>query len=283
MTRPPLTDFDINVRNTISRNIRKLMGKMTQAELSEKTGIPASTLSGYIARRSTPRADQVQKLADAFNVPKSTIDPRFSSKAVNDLKLTQSINHYIEATIKSMNNMNDEGKEQVADYANLLDTSGKYKNENPKVINIADYIKDRSETYAESYAESYDELISNARATAGHGAFNYEDHEQFHSVKTDLLPEYDYDSIVEVSGSSMEPMIKDGDIVFVKYNQDFIDGKIYVVNIAGETVIKTCYFERDKLTLVSENKDWEDRIIEGADLNQVKIVGRVIGWATPEK
>ncbi|KRM81371.1 hypothetical protein FC35_GL000151 [Limosilactobacillus coleohominis DSM 14060] len=50
---------------------------MTQKELSEKTGIPTSTISGYFAKRSTPNAGALQKLADALNVNKSDIDPRY--------------------------------------------------------------------------------------------------------------------------------------------------------------------------------------------------------------
>lgn len=266
----------IGQRIVEARELRNMKAK----DLAESIGVTSTRLSNWENGTSGVNADFIFKISEKLNVTSDyLIGITDNPGEISDKPISKQMLH----TISNMYRLNEEGQNRVSNYSDDLLESGKYKNENPKVINIADYIKDRSETYAESYAESYDELISNARATAGHGAFNYEDHEQFHSVKTDLLPEYDYDEVVEVRGSSMEPTIKDGDVSFVKYNQDFIDGKIYVVNIAGEIVIKICYFEKDKLTLVSENKDWEDRIIEGADLNQVKIVGRVIGWATPEK
>lgn len=49
MARKPLTIFDRKLRMIISSNIKRLMGDMTQAQLSDLTGIPQSTLSGYIA------------------------------------------------------------------------------------------------------------------------------------------------------------------------------------------------------------------------------------------
>lgn len=50
---------------------------MTQKQLSEKTGIPVSTLSGYFAKRPTPNAGAVQKIAHALNIRKSDIDPLY--------------------------------------------------------------------------------------------------------------------------------------------------------------------------------------------------------------
>ena len=51
---------------------------MIKSQLSDLTGIPESTISGYFAMRSTPNAGNVQKIADALSVKKSDIDPRFS-------------------------------------------------------------------------------------------------------------------------------------------------------------------------------------------------------------
>ena len=40
-------------------------------------------------------------------------------------------NPFVKATLKAIHNMNDDGKEQVADYATFLDESGKYKLDEP--------------------------------------------------------------------------------------------------------------------------------------------------------
>ena len=82
MPRNKLSYFDRNLRKQISENLKKYAGHLTQYQLSDMTGIPASTLSGYFSMRSTPNAGAVQKIADALNVNKSDIDPRFLTKAL---------------------------------------------------------------------------------------------------------------------------------------------------------------------------------------------------------
>lgn len=83
MARSPLNSYDKQIRNTISTNLRQLLESsgLTQVELAERVNIPASTLSGYFAERSTPTAGNVQKLADYFKVNKGDIDPRYNYKS----------------------------------------------------------------------------------------------------------------------------------------------------------------------------------------------------------
>ena len=82
MPRNKLSHFDRNLRKQISENLKRYAGHLTQYQLSDMTGIPASTLSGYFSMRSTPNAGAVQKIADALNVNKSDIDPRFLTKVL---------------------------------------------------------------------------------------------------------------------------------------------------------------------------------------------------------
>lgn len=78
MPRNKLSKFDKELRAQISANLKKYTDGITQYELSEMTGIPVSTLSGYFAMRSTPNAGNIQKIADALHIDKSDLDPRFS-------------------------------------------------------------------------------------------------------------------------------------------------------------------------------------------------------------
>ena len=68
MPRTELSDYDKMVRKTIAQNLKRLTRHMTQFQLSDMTGIPPSTLSGYFAERSTPDAGRVQIIADALGV-----------------------------------------------------------------------------------------------------------------------------------------------------------------------------------------------------------------------
>ncbi|MGJ3767005.1 LexA family protein [Limosilactobacillus fermentum] len=83
MPRNKLSPLDIKVREDISANLKRLAHGRTQQQISDETGIPVSTLSGYFAKRSTPNAGAVQKLADYFGVNKSDIDPRYGSASHN--------------------------------------------------------------------------------------------------------------------------------------------------------------------------------------------------------
>lgn len=92
MARNKLSLPEMKAREEISKNLKHYSHGMTQKQLSEKTGIPASTLSGYFAKRSTPNAGALQKLADALNIRKSDIDPRYgSNKKLNDLSVDEAV------------------------------------------------------------------------------------------------------------------------------------------------------------------------------------------------
>lgn len=87
MPRSHLSPFDKELREIISQNLKYHTQNLTQFQLSIMTGIPASTLSGYFAKRSTPNAGNIQKIADALHLQKSDIDPRFSSHFLRTGKL----------------------------------------------------------------------------------------------------------------------------------------------------------------------------------------------------
>lgn len=121
MARNKLSEPEKHARYVISKNLKKLTNGMTQQQLSEKTGIPASTLSGYFAQRSTPNAGALQKIADALNVKKSDIDPRYVIQDHN----TSSIEN--ENALK--NDLNALEKQQLAMFRSYTDDLSQDKKE----------------------------------------------------------------------------------------------------------------------------------------------------------
>lgn len=79
-----MIDRDLPLKQKISTNIKRLMKEMnwTQLELSERSGISKSTLSDYINCKTLIKPGNVEKLADAFNVNKSEIDPSFKGASI---------------------------------------------------------------------------------------------------------------------------------------------------------------------------------------------------------
>lgn len=90
MPRNKLSPLDREVRQKISDNLKSLIHQkgMTQTELSDKSGIKYSTLSGYFNESSTPNVGMVQKLADTLGVMKSDIDPRYTSMDASNIMPT---------------------------------------------------------------------------------------------------------------------------------------------------------------------------------------------------
>lgn len=74
-----MIDRDLPLKKVISENIQRLMNKRgwKQIHLSEASGISKSTLSDYINHKTLINPGNVQKIADAFGVQKSEIDPSF--------------------------------------------------------------------------------------------------------------------------------------------------------------------------------------------------------------
>lgn len=124
MPRNKLSKFDKELRAQISANLKKYTDGITQYELSEMTGIPVSTLSGYFAMRSTPNAGNIQKIADALHIDKSDLDPRFPNSILkNDANEEPELNSRDEREIASdledmMNSISSaafEGEDDIED------------------------------------------------------------------------------------------------------------------------------------------------------------------------
>lgn len=80
---------------------------------------------------------------------------------------------------------------------------------------------------------------------------------------------------IKVEGQSMYPKIEEGDKIVVRKQKSVENGKIAVVMIGDEAVVKKVNFEDNKLTLYSTNPEYPPRVIEGAALEDVEIVGLV--------
>lgn len=102
MARGEMTPMDKENRRIMSNNINSLLQERNkkQVDLSEGTGIPKSTITGYVKGTSTPNAGNIQKIANYFSVKKSDIDPRYNSATPENVtKVTNTISIPILGTI----------------------------------------------------------------------------------------------------------------------------------------------------------------------------------------
>ena len=87
---------------------------------------------------------------------------------------------------------------------------------------------------------------------------------------------------MDVFGNSMEPELKEGDVVLIDESQkDILAGSIYAVGIDDTIMVKRLEKRPQKLVLLSENPKNETIYMEGEDLNRVQIIGKVL-WVGRE-
>lgn len=127
-------------------------------------------------------------------------------------------------------------------------------------------------------------------ASAGGGAIIPQDIDQTAirfsaSFLKDFLRVDRFDGIhlISATGNSMEPTIVAGELLMVNpyENEDYRtkDGAIYVIICTDSVFVKRVYRNpiSKEMKLISDNKDVDDIIIQGDDLDGCKIVGRVVG------
>lgn len=104
-----------------------------------------------------------------------------------------------------------------------------------------------------------------------------EDRESYIMVGTDMKADF----CLKCQGDSMiNARIYDGDIVFVRKQDIVNNGEIAVVIIDDEATLKRFYYykEQNLVILKPENPKYEDIVLSGDKLNEVKVLGKAIAF-----
>lgn len=87
--------------------------------------------------------------------------------------------------------------------------------------------------------------------------------------------------IITATGNSMEPKIYAGELLFINpyenENSSIVEGAIYVVLSSGHIYVKRIYPNGKELRLVSDNEKVSDIVLMGDEIDEMKIIGRVVG------
>lgn len=84
------------------------------------------------------------------------------------------------------------------------------------------------------------------------------------------------DFALKVKGDSMEPLLFDGDIVFVREQPDVLDGQIAVVLVDDSATLKVLYHIPDGIQLVSKNSAYAPMIHTGQRASTVRVLGLAV-------
>jgi len=87
---------------------------------------------------------------------------------------------------------------------------------------------------------------------------------------------------IHVLGDSMEPLLRDGETIFVdRSRREPSGGGIFVVRTPAGIFVKRLIRRSDgKIELISENPAYASERLEGAD---VEVIGQVVGKLTAQK
>lgn len=84
------------------------------------------------------------------------------------------------------------------------------------------------------------------------------------------------DAALRVTGDSMTPKYHKGDLVFVKYQEDVLDGQIAVVCLEDGVTLKRVYHIPNGIQLLSDNHDYPPMVFT-ADEGNAHLVGLAVG------
>ena len=195
--------------------------------------------------REEPRLSSVKILADYFDVPLDYF---------NGIDIDQ-------AEILSIFNQLDEDRQaDVIDYATVL------LNEqiNMKASTVLE--KYKNDDYIIDYVEG---LVA-----AGHGTFQEDNLHMEVKLRAEDVPE-NYDTIAKVAGDSMEPLIEDNDLLFIKVTSQVDINSIGIFQINGKNFVKKLKRDYDgSWYLQSLNSGYEE--IHLSENDDIRTIGEVV-------
>ncbi|HFU4221628.1 TPA: XRE family transcriptional regulator [Streptococcus suis] len=243
--RGKLTPQEIELMSVISANINRYLTEQNkkQIDLSRGTGIPPSTLTGYVKGTSLPIPGNVQKIADYFGLKKSDIDPRFKSTIPSSSIPLPNFDPRQAILLSNYSKLNDTRKNKLLATSETL-----LAEEQGKIIDI-------SEKRAEYDARKRISLPVPGKVSAGTGYWQEDDYDTMVDFYADDIPdESKYDTVAVVVGHSMEPKIKNGDFLFIKLKDQVDLNKVGIFQVDGENYVKKLKSDH----LQSLNPDYDD-------------------------
>lgn len=98
----------------------------------------------------------------------------------------------------------------------------------------------------------------------------------------DDVPDYIHcDFTLLCKGDSMiDARINDGDVVYIKQQSDVDSGEIAAVLIDNEATLKRVYKKTNRIILRAANIKYDDLEYEDEQLNEIRILGRVVGFTS---
>lgn len=202
-------------------------------------------ISKWENNREEPRLSSVKILADFFDV---TLD------YFNGIDLEQ-----VEI-LPVYSKLSRDRQEKVLYYAQTK------LEEQESTTTPSIFEKSQDDNYITDYVEG---LVA-----AGHGAFQEDNLHMEVKLRADDVPE-SYDTIAKVAGDSMEPLIEDNDLLFIKVTSQVDINSIGIFQINGKNFVKKLKRDYDgSWYLQSLNSGYEE--IHLSENDDIRTIGEVV-------
>lgn len=193
--------------------------------------------------KEEPRLSSVRVLADYFDVPLDYFNG-------NEAKI-----------LPIYNKLEEPRQEKVLNYAK----EQLEEQENSNIISMFDKPQD-DEDYITDYVEG---LVA-----AGHGTFQEDNLHMEVRLRANDVPN-EYDTIAKVAGDSMEPLIEDNDLLFIKVTSQVDINSIGIFQINGKNFVKKLKRDYDgSWYLQSLNSGYEE--IHLSENDNIRTIGKVV-------
>lgn len=221
---------------------------MSMSELARRVGIAKSTMSRYFNKTREFPLNKADDFARIFN-----ITPEFLLGIQKENKEKPEI-------LTIYNQLEEPRQEKVLDFANAqLD-----EQESSKVASIFEKVS--NEDYIIDYVEG---LVA-----AGHGTFQEDNLHMEVKLRAEDVPD-EYDTIAKVAGDSMEPLIEDNDLLFIKVTSQVDINSIGIFQVNGKNFVKKLKRDYDgSWYLQSLNSGYEE--IHLSENDDIRTIGEVV-------
>ncbi|HDJ2381823.1 helix-turn-helix domain-containing protein, partial [Staphylococcus aureus] len=210
--------------NSFKDRLKQIMSerKISQSELSRRTGIGRNSISDYLNGKYEAKQDKVFELAKALNVNEAWL-MGFDISKNRKIENNDITSIYSKLTPPRQSN--------VLKYAtNQLEEQN---NDSDNLVDFNSYIQEKSEV----------DIYGCASAGIGERLYNEPISKEF---VRGYVPAHDI--ALKVNGDSMEPLFKNGQIIFIEKSHTIKDGQIGVFIINGDAYVKKVYVEDNRLT-----------------------------------
>ena len=221
---------------------------MSMSELARQVGIAKSTMSRYFNRTREFPLNKTDDFAKALGMT-----PEY-------LLGIQKVNNIEPEILTIFNQLDEDRQANVVDYATAL------LNEQVSMKSTTVLEKYRTDDYIIDYVEG---LVA-----AGHGTFQEDNLHMEVRLRTEDVPE-NYDTIAKVAGDSMEPLIEDNDLLFIKVTSQVDINSIGIFQINGKNFVKKLKRDYDgSWYLQSLNSGYEE--IHLSENDDIRTIGEVV-------